>query len=69
MALKKLNSLLSWTENFGIRWNTFEALGKESFDDEPAAVVLQSGGSKHLPGANLLLLVELGRVFVTWGLR
>ena len=27
----------------------FEALGKESFDDEPAAVVLQSGGCKHLP--------------------
>ena len=47
----------------------FEALGKESFDDEPAAIVLQSGDSKHLPETDLLLLVETERVFVTRSLR
>ena len=49
--------------------DNLETLGKESFDDELAAVVFQSGGCKHLPEADLLLLVETERVFVTRGLR
>ena len=50
----------------GVAADNFEALGKESFDDEPAAVVLQSGGCKHLPEADLLLPVEPEQVFLTW---
>ena len=37
----------------------FEALGKESFDDEPAAVVLQSGGSEHFLKPNILRCCQL----------
>ena len=47
--------------------DNLETLGKESFDDEPAAVVFQSGGSKQLPEADHLFLVEPERVFVTRG--
>ena len=49
--------------------DNLEALGKELFNDEPAAVVLQSGSSEHLPEADILLFVEPERVFVTRGLR
>ena len=44
-----------------------EAFGKETFDNRSAVVVLQSGGSEHLPEADLLLFVEPERVFVTRG--
>lgn len=68
MALKVELSLLLDRESRDTV-DTFEALGKESFDDGLAALVLQSGGSKHLPEMGLRLLVDPERVFVTRGLR
>lgn len=58
-----MNCLLSWTENFGTRWNALEALCKKPFDDEPAAVVLQTRPSQHPLEADMLLLGQAEGVF------
>lgn len=42
----------------------FEALREDAFDDEPAAVMLQSCLTKHLLKADVLLLVEAKRILV-----
>ena len=42
-----------------------ELLAKDSFDDKPAAVMLQSGFTKQLVEANVLLFIKPERVFIT----
>ena len=45
--------------------NDNELLAKDSFDDKPAAVMLQSGLTKHLVEADILLFIESERILVT----
>ena len=40
-------------------------LGEDSFDDKPAAVMLQYGLAEQFVEADMLLFIEPGRVFIT----
>ena len=42
----------------------FEAFGKNSFDNKPAAVMLRSGFAEQLIETNVLLFIESERVFI-----
>ena len=49
----------------GVAANDNELLGEDAFDDKTAAVMLQSGFTKQLVEADILLFIEAKRILVT----
>ena len=64
----KQGNWIIWTIS-SVAFDNDELLGEDAFDDKTAAVMLQSGFTKQLLEANILLFIEPERVLITRSFR